>query len=230
MRKQIELFVFKKMILTRHEIAQLMAEGKLEFVPNLDGFQNQPHAVDLRLGTQFYLPKTWHLTDAGREVVRVDVTESDAENFEKVELKPGQFFELAPGESIIASTLEKVSLRADDLMGILYPRSSVNRRGLSVDLTGIVDAHYSGHLMIPIHNRTAQQIIRIYPGERICQLVFEKLANNLQKGEALRHGIGNAKYEGVDAANLSLKKDNDKELDFSQIIHKTEFKNFDYLG
>ncbi len=218
------------MILTRHEIAQLMTEGKLEFVPALDGFQNQPHAVDLRLGTTFYLPKTWHLTDSGREVIRVDVTESDAENFEKIELKPGQFFELAPGESIIASTLEKVSLRADDLMGILYPRSSVNRRGLSVDLTGIVDAHYSGHLMIPIHNRTSRQIIRIYPGERICQLVFEQLANDLQKGDALRHGVGSAKYEGANAKSLSLKKDNESELDFIRRGDFDGLKKIDYHG
>jgi dCTP deaminase len=218
------------MILTRHEIAQLMIEGKLAFEPQLDGYQNQPHAVDLRLGTQFYLPKTWHLTSAGREVVRVDVTESDAENFEKIELNPGQFFELAPGESIIASTLEKVSLRSDNIMGVLYPRSSVNRRGLSVDLTGIVDVHYSGHLMIPIHNRTSQQIIRIYPGERICQLVFEELANGLQKDDAQRHGVNKAKYEGANAANLSLKKDNDQELAFIRKGDFSSLKKIDYLG
>ena len=155
------------MILTRHEITNLIDTKNLVFEPALDKFQNQPHAVDLRLGTVFYLPKTWKLTKNGREILTVDVTESAGDNFEKIELTPGQFFDLAPGESIIASTLEKISLNADDLMAVLYPRSSINRRGLSVDLTGIVDAHYSGHLMIPVWNKTSSQIIRVYPGERI---------------------------------------------------------------
>ncbi len=200
------------MILTRNEIGQLIRDEKLIFEPALDKYQDQPHAVDMRLGTTFYLPKIWKISDRGREVLTVDVTECVADNFEKIELEPGQFFELAPGESVIASTYEKVSLRADDLMGILYPRSSVNRRGLSVDLTGIVDAHYSGHLMIPILNKTTSQIIRIYPGERICQIVFQKLASDLQKEDAMRHGAQYAKYEGARANGLEGKCDADEEL------------------
>ena len=74
------------MILTRHEIADLIASKKLGFEPALDVWQDQPHAVDLRLGTTFYLPKIWQLTDAGREVVTVDATETDGTNFEKIEL------------------------------------------------------------------------------------------------------------------------------------------------
>jgi dCTP deaminase len=201
------------MILTRNEISAFITSGKLGFEPALDGFQNQPHAVDLRLGMVFYLPKIWKLTDEGREVLNVDVTESAGDNFEKIELKPGQYFELAPGESIIASTLEKVSLNADDLMGVLYPRSSINRRGLSVDLTGIVDAHYCGHLMIPILNKTSSQVIRIYPGERICQIVFQTLSSELSKEEALRHGKNGAKYDGCDAKNLASRKDADEEME-----------------
>ncbi len=125
------------MILTRHEIGQLSVEEKLIFEPALDKYQDQPHAVDLRLGTTFYLPKIWKISDRGREVLTVDVTQSVADNFEKIELDPGQFFELAPGESVIASTFEKVSLRSDDIMGVLYPRSSVNRRGLQLILRGL---------------------------------------------------------------------------------------------
>jgi len=210
------------MILTRHEIVALIKTKKLIFEPTLDAFQNQPHAVDLRLGTVFYLPKIWKLTKAGREVLTVDVTESAGDNFEKIELKPGQFFELAPGESIIASTLEKISLNADDVMGVLYPRSSINRRGLAVDMTGIVDAHYSGHLMIPILNKTSSQIIRIYPGERICQVVFQRLARGLQKVDALRHGAGLAKYNGADAKHLSSQKDANEEI---ALIRKGDMKS-----
>ncbi|MCF7812192.1 dCTP deaminase [Candidatus Gracilibacteria bacterium] len=210
------------MILTRHDIAQLMQEKKLLFEPALDAFQNQPHAVDLRLGMVFYIPKIWKLSPEGREVLNVDVTESAGENFEKLELKPGQFFELAPGESIVASTLEKISLCSSDIMGILYPRSSINRRGLTVDLTGIVDVHYSGHLMIPILNRTSSQVIRVYPGERICQIVFHRLTGEMNPEEARRHGKSNAKYDGCDAQNLSSKKDAEEEI---SLIRKGDFKS-----
>jgi dCTP deaminase len=79
-------------------------------------------------------------------------------------------------------TLEKVHIKSNTLMGVLYPRSSVNRRGLAVDLTGIVDTGYEGQLMIPIHNTTSMQVIRLYPGERICQLVFERLEQPVREG------------------------------------------------
>ncbi|MCF7831235.1 dCTP deaminase [Candidatus Gracilibacteria bacterium] len=216
------------MILTRHEISDLIKQEKLVFEPELDRFQNQPHAVDLRLGTVFYLPKIWQLTKKGREVLNVDVTESAGDNFEKIELKPGQFFELAPGESTIASTLEKITLRASDVMGVLYPRSSINRRGLTVDLTGIVDAHYRGHLMIPILNKTSSQVIRIYPGERICQVVFQKLANNLEEKEALRHGVSPAKYNGADAKGLSSKRDADEEINLIRSGDLAGLKKFKF--
>jgi len=200
------------MILTRHEIRRLVDCGGLTFSPSLDGFQNQPHAIDLRLGKVFYLPKIWKLTSKGREVLVVDVTEQVGENFEKIELKPGQFFDLAPGESIIASTLEKIELNSPDLMGVLYPRSSINRRGLSVDLTGIVDAFYAGHLMIPIKNKTSSQVIRIFPGERICQIVFQRLAQKLDRKDAMLHGKNMAKYDGAEEWNLTGKADTENEM------------------
>ncbi len=216
------------MILTRHEIRELIDTQKLCFEPSLDEWQNQPHAVDLRLGTVFYLPKIWKMTDGGREVLTVDVTETAGDNFEKIELKPGQFFDLAPGESIIASTLEKVELKAPDLMGVLYPRSSINRRGLSVDLTGIIDTFYSGHLMIPILNKTTSQVIRIYPGERICQVLFHRLENQLTEDEALIHGKVAAKYNDSDGHNLVSKKDAEEELELIKAGKLDELKKHEY--
>lgn len=201
------------MILTRHEIRNLIETDKLKFSPPLDGFQNQPHAIDLRLGTIFYLPKIWKLTEKGREVLTVDVTETAGDNFEKIELQPGQYFDLAPGESIIASTFERIELHEPNIMGVLYPRSSINRRGLSVDLTGIIDTFYCGNLMIPILNKTTSQIIRIYPGERICQVVFHKLTQSLEKADAMIHGKIAAKYHEADGNNLSSKKDASTEIE-----------------
>ncbi len=216
------------MILTRHDIGKLIDSEKLKFTPPLDQFQNQPHAVDLRLGTIFYIPKIWKQTEKGREILTVDVTKSAGDNYEKIKLKPGQYFDLAPGESIIASTLEQVSLNAPDIMGVLYPRSSINRRGLSVDLTGIIDVFYSGSLMIPILNKTAHQIIRIYPGERICQIVFHKLTSPLEKSEAMIHGKVAAKYHDSDGNNLASKKDDNEEIEYIKSGNLEALKKMKY--
>jgi dCTP deaminase len=147
------------------------------------------------------------MTDEGRKAVTVDPFETNGDEHEIVEVKPGQVFELLPGEVIIAETLESIELSCDNLMAILFPRSSLNRRGLSVDLSGIVDVWYKGSLIIPISNKT-DQVIRLYPGERICQLIFETLSSQIDKDSALQHGLNKAKYMTNDAAH---KKDRREE-------------------
>ncbi len=201
------------MILSRKEIHELIAKELLSFEPKLDKWQDQPHAVDLRLGTTFYVPKIWQITPKGREIITVDVAAAN-EHYDLVQLKPGQYFDLAPGEAIIASSLETITMKAPDIMGVLYPRSSVNRKGLSVDLTGIIDAHYSGGLMIPLKNRTQSQVIRLLPGERIAQVVFERLTSPLTHADALRHGAQTAKYANTDEKTLINKPDSQKEIEF----------------
>lgn len=194
-------------VLSRVDIIDYIKNGKLGFSPNLDGFQMQPHAVDLRLGTKFRLPRHWRMTDEGRLAVTVDPFESNGDEHEVIELKAGQVFELLPGEVIIAETLERIELASDDLMAILFPRSSLNRRGLSVDLSGIVDVWYKGNLIIPVSNKT-DQVIRLYPGERICQLIFETISSPIDKDSAMQHGLNKAKYGG-DAGH---KKDRAEEI------------------
>ncbi|MFA6095390.1 MAG: dCTP deaminase [Candidatus Paceibacterota bacterium] len=167
------------MILTKNKILEKIAKGALSFSPALDVFQLRPHAVDLRLGYTFLIPKSWQLTARGREAFSIDhLDKKRPEYFDVVELEQGQYFELLPGEYVIVSTLEKLSM-PKDVMAVLYPRSSVNRRGLAVDLTGIVDCGYKGQLAIPVRNNTAHQTIKLYPGERFCQVVFEETGEEL---------------------------------------------------
>lgn len=161
-------------VLTKDEILEQITKEKISFFPNLDSFQIQPHSIDLRLGFEFMVPKTWEMTKKGRVVLNIDYLGGvDKNNFETIELKAGQYFEILPREFVVVNTLEKVSFPAD-IMAVLYPRSSVNRRGLSVDLSGIIDAGYEGRLIIPVKNNTSSQVIRLYPGERFCQLVFHR--------------------------------------------------------
>lgn len=174
-------------ILTKKQILERINSQNILFEPSLDEFQIQAHAIDLRLGYTFLLPKRWHLTEKGREALNIDhLSDHRPDYFDVIELEKSQTFELLPGEYVLASTLETVGI-PEDLMAILYPRSSTNRKGLSVDLTGIVDSGYKGQLAIPIRNNTESQTIKLYPGERFCQIVFEKLDENAEIKESRYH-------------------------------------------
>lgn len=210
------------MVLTKKEILQKINNSELVFTPGLDGFQLQPHAIDFRLGYDFYIPKTWKLTKKGRQALTIDPldTLSSSNNFEKIILKPRQYFEILPKEFIIGTTLEKIEINSNDIMGVLYPRSSINRRGLSVDLSGVIDVGYKGSLIIPILNNTQEQKIRLYPGERICQVVFQKLTSVISDDEASWHGLTKAKYNGK-ANFISARSDKKEE---TELIRKGKIR------
>jgi len=174
-------------IITNKDIIERVRKGSLSFKPNLDQFQLQAHSVDLRLGYTFMIPKMWHMTPRGREAL--DITHFDKRNheyFEVIELEQGQYFDLLPQEYILVSTLESIKMPTD-LMGVLYPRSSTNRKGISLDLTGLIDAGYEGQLVLPIRNNTRSQALRLFPGERLCQVAFEELKSPVEPRESKYH-------------------------------------------
>jgi dCTP deaminase len=174
-------------VLTKKEILERIAKDEIAITPSIDKFQLQAHSVDLRLGFTFLIPKQYVMTKQGREALRIDpLLNHGPEYFDVIELEQGQYFELLPGEHVLVSTLENVKV-PNDLMAILYPRSSVNRKGLSVDLTGIIDSGYEGVLTLPVRNNTGSQIIRLYPGERFCQVVFESLTHKVETRQSRWH-------------------------------------------
>jgi dCTP deaminase len=175
------------MAITKRQILERVEKGDICFTPPIDTFQLQAHAVDLRLGFTYLLPKGWHMTTKGREALTIDHFEKKRpQYFDVIELEQGQYFDLLPHEHILVSTLEKIKV-PDDLMAVLYPRSSTNRKGLSVDLTGIIDSGYEGQLTIPIRNNTEHQVVRLHPGERFCQVVFEPLTEKIEARKSRYH-------------------------------------------
>jgi dCTP deaminase len=187
-------------VLTRSDILEYVVAKKIVFTPGLDTYQLQDHSVDLRLGYTFLIPKSWRVTKAGRVALRMDYfAHEHPEYFDIVELEKGQYFELLPGEHILVSSLESVAL-PNDLMAVMYPRSTTNRKGISVDLTGIIDSGYEGQLVIPIRNNTSSQSVRLYPGERFCQLVFEQLAQEVSTRKSRYHQRDI--IDGAEAADL----------------------------
>ncbi|MEK7574954.1 MAG: dCTP deaminase [Patescibacteria group bacterium] len=214
-------------VITKKQIIERVKTDDITFVPPLDTLQLQEHSVDLRLGFTFMVPKIWHLTTHGREAL--EITHFDKNNagfFDVVELEEGQYFELLPQEYILVSTLETIKI-PKDLMAILYPRSSTNRKGLSLDLTGIVDSGYEGQLTLPLRNNTRSQSVRLYPGERICQIVFEELKEPVNARKSKYHKkdiIEGVAREKRDEASYILKGDIKKLKSEFAVIKPTEEK------
>lgn len=200
-------------ILTKPRLLELIQKNELVFEPGVDAFQLSAATVDLRVGWSFYIPETWKYGEKGRVAIMADYSDNSLiqENYQLIKLKPGQYFEILPGESIIASTLEKVSINSGKLMGVLYPRSSATRRGLTVQ-SGVADPFFSGNLVIPIRNNN-YHVVRIYPGERICQMQFQELSDELSKEEATKKGLTDPKYYAATPYNLGVKPDPQEELE-----------------
>lgn len=201
-------------VLTRTEIKERIKEGGLAFTPNLDQFQMQPHAIDLRLGYKFLIPRNWTVDEQGRRAINVSIDDVDAhrDQFDEIQLQPGQYFELLPNEFVIGTSLERIELNAMDLMAILFPRTSTNRRGIDLSLSGIIDTGYKGNLIFPMKNEAGDQVIRIYPGERVCQIIFHKLSSPLTPEQANLHGLSAAKYSEAGSSTYRLDKDDERRL------------------
>ena len=174
-------------IITKRQILEKIKNNEIGIIPTLDAFQIQSNSIDLRLGFTFMIPKRWHITNNGRETMDIlNFNTNNSKYFDIIELEEGQYFDILPGEYIIVSTLETIKI-PNNLMAILYPRSSTNRKGLSLDLTGIIDSGYEGQLTLPIKNNTQSHTIRIYPGERFCQIIFETLTEEIKPIKSRYH-------------------------------------------
>ena len=152
---------------------------EVRFSPQLDDYQVNTAAVDLRVGLELYFP-----VNGGTEKV-----------------KPGDTITVKPGMHFLIKTLEKVFIPSD-IVGVVYPRSGANRRGLSIDMTGIVDPGYEGHLMIPVSNHTSKNI-DILVGERISQIMFHRT-------EIKEDVMRDSKYHN---ASMEAKPDKKVEID-----------------
>lgn len=201
-------------ILSKKEITIAVEEGRLQFEPGLDQFQLSPIGVDLRVGNNFFIPKLSQLNERGRTQFFVDHLDNQTKNeiFDQIRLEEGQYFELLPGEFIMISSFEKISIKSGGIMAMLFPRSSTSRRGISLE-PGVVDPFFEGYLTIPIVNRTKTEMIRVYPGERIAQLTFQWVESSLTQDEALSHGLSDPKYQGSKAYALDFKFDPKDEIE-----------------
>lgn len=200
-------------VLTRKEIISRIESGALAFTPALDKFQMQPHAIDLRLGYKFLIPRNWIVDEKGRRAIKISIDdiEGHKEQFDEIQLQPGQYFDLLPNEFVIGTSLERIEINDMGIMAILFPRTSTNRRGIDLSLSGIIDTGYKGNLIFPMKNEAGNQVIRIYPGERVCQVIFQEISSPLTPEEANMHGMAEAKYTESESHTFKLDKDEERQ-------------------
>jgi dCTP deaminase len=155
-------------ILSDVSIRKELADGRIIIDP-LDDRDVQPSSVDLRVDRYFrvFRNDTTPFIDPKRP--QEDLTEL-------VEVADDRSFILHPGEFVLGSTLEVVTL-PDDLVARLEGKSSLGRLGLLIHSTaGFVDAGWSGHLTLELSN-VANLPIAIYPGMKIGQISFIRMTS-----------------------------------------------------
>ena len=127
----------------------------------------QPSSVDVRVDRYF---RVFH----NARYPYIDVKQPQEELTEEVEIAGDQPFILHPGEFVLGSTLERVTL-PDDLVARLEGKSSLGRLGLLIHSTaGFIDPGWDGHVTLELSN-VANLPITIYHEMKIGQISFMQL-------------------------------------------------------
>jgi dCTP deaminase len=129
----------------------------------------QPSSVDVRIDRWF------RLFDNHRYPV-IDPALDQPDLTRLIEVEPDEAFVLHPGEFVLASTYEVVTL-PDDVAARLEGKSSLGRLGLLTHSTaGFIDPGFSGHVTLELSN-VATLPIKLWPGMKIGQLCFFRLSS-----------------------------------------------------
>ena len=174
------------MVLSDRTIREEITRGRIIIEP-LDPACIQPASVDVHLDRKPLVFKTW------RSPFFIDVKQNLDDLTEIVEIDEEEPFYLQPGEFVLGSTLEDITL-PDDIVGRLEGKSSLGRIGLLIHSTaGYVDPGWRGHLTLELSN-VAKLPITLYSGMKIGQISFLRLttaAERLYGDESL-----GSKYQG----------------------------------
>jgi dCTP deaminase len=153
-------------VLSDRTIRRLIAEGRIGIAPFDDGLV-QPSSVDVRVDRLFRVFRN-------NRYPYIDVKLPQEELTELVATDGEEPFILHPGEFVLGSTLERVTL-PDDLVGRLEGKSSLGRLGLLIHSTaGFIDPGWDGHITLELSN-VANLPITIYPEMKIGQLSFVQM-------------------------------------------------------
>src|SRR6187402_2819195 len=155
------------MVLSDSAIRRLVEAGRIGIDP-YDPALMQPSSLDVRVDRLFRVFRN-------SRYPFIDVKAEQEELTELVEVDGAEPFILHPGEFVLGSTLERVTL-PDDLVARLEGKSSLGRLGLLIHSTaGYVDPGWDGYLTLELSN-VANLPITIYPEMKIGQISFFRLS------------------------------------------------------
>ena len=160
------------MILSDRDIAKSLKSGRIKITPKIDlKTQMGSCSIDLRLGKQFRV-----FNHSKIAFIDTNNPKLTAGMMVEVHLKDKEPFILQPGDFVLATTMETVTL-PDDLVGRLEGRSSLGRLGIVVHSTAsIFDPGWSGMIVMELGNM-GRMPVALYSGMRICSMTFEELSS-----------------------------------------------------
>jgi len=173
------------MVLSDSAIRRLVDAGRIGIEP-YDPALMQPSSLDVRVDRLFRVFRN-------SRYPYIDVKEEQEGLTELVEVADTEPFILHPGEFVLGSTLERVTL-PDDLVARLEGKSSLGRLGLLIHSTaGFIDPGFDGHVTLELSN-VANLPITIYPGMKIGQLSFVQMSEPAETPYG--SGALGSKYQG----------------------------------
>jgi len=153
----------------------------------------QPSSIDLRVGADFRVFENHKYSHIDPKAQQDDLTSLVTASIEEP-------FVLHPGEFVLGTTFEKVSL-SNKVVARLEGKSSLGRIGLLIHSTaGFVDPGFSGYLTLELSN-VANLPIKIYPEMKIGQISFYYL-NSPSESEYGSENYG-SKYQGQEGPTPS---------------------------
>ena len=167
------------MLLSDRDIKAELDAKRVALEP-FDATMIQPSSVDVRLDRYFR-------TFENHRYPHIDPAEDQPDLTRMVEPIGDEPFILHPGEFVLGSTYEVVTL-PDDVAARLEGKSSLGRLGLLTHSTaGFIDPGFSGHVTLELAN-VANLPIKLWPGMKIGQLCFFRLSSPAE------HPYGSDKY------------------------------------
>ncbi len=167
------------MLLSDRDIRAEIAANRVGVEP-FEEAMIQPSSVDVRLDKFFRVFEN-------HKYSVIDPSTEQAELTREVIAEGDEPFILHPGEFVLASTYEVITL-PNDIAGRLEGKSSLGRLGLLTHSTaGFIDPGFSGHITLELSN-VANLPVKLFPGMKIGQLCLIKLSSPAE------HPYGSEKY------------------------------------
>ncbi len=173
------------MLLSDRDIRREVEAGRVRLDP-YEPEMIQPSSIDVRLDRYF------RLFDNHKYAV-IDPAEPQPDLTRLVTVTGAEPFVLHPGEFVLGSTYELVTL-PDDVAARLEGKSSLGRLGLLTHSTaGFIDPGFSGHVTLELSNVATLPII-LWPGMKIGQLCFFRLSSASERPYG--SGAAGSRYQG----------------------------------